>query len=57
MLLNTLYYLLVIQNRLKKYKSSLLYKRNKKEFYIATKEEKKNIKEKIRNKNESLKNN
>ena len=57
MLLNTLYYLLVIQNRLKKYKSSLLYKRNKKEFYIATKEEKKNIKEKIKNKNESLKNN
>lgn len=57
MLLNTLYYLLVIQNKLKKYKGSLLYKRNKKEFYIATKVEKKNIKEKIKNKNESLKNN
>jgi len=57
MLLNTLYYLLVIQNELKEYKSSILYRRNKKEFYIATKEEKRNIKEKIKSKNESSKNN
>ena len=57
MLLNTLYYLLVIQNELKEYKNSLYRNSRKKEFYIPTREEKRKIKEKIKNKNESTKNN
>ena len=48
MLTNTLYYLLVIQNELKKYKNSL-YKKNKKSFYIPSREERKKIKEKLQN--------
>ena len=48
MLANTLYYLLVIQNELKKYKNSL-YKKNKKSFYISSREERKKIKEKLQN--------
>lgn len=56
MLLNTLYYLLVIQNELKKYKNSLYRNSRKKEFYIPTREEKRKIIEKIKNKNESSKN-
>ena len=57
MLLNTLYYLLVIQNELKEYKNSLYRNSRKKEFYIPTRQEKRKIKEKIKNKNESTKNN
>lgn len=48
MLLNTLYYLLVIQKELKEYRNSLYRNSKKKEFYIPTKEEKKKIKEKIK---------
>lgn len=47
MLMNTFYYLLVIQNKLKKYRSSLCRNRMKK-FYIPTKEEKRKIKESIK---------
>lgn len=57
MLLNTMYYLLVIQNELKGYKNSLYRNSNKKEFYIPSKDEKRKIIEKIKSKNESLKNN
>lgn len=45
MLMNTLYYLLVIQSKLKQYKNSLY--RKKKEFYIPNKDEKRKIKEKL----------
>ena len=48
MLLNTLYYLLVAQGMLKKYKSKLFYK-DKVGFYIPTKEEKKEAVKKIIN--------
>ena len=48
MLLNTLYYLLVIQNELKAYKNSLYRNSRKKEFYIPTREEKRKIKRKIK---------
>lgn len=57
MLLNTMYYLLVIQNELKGYKNSLYRNSKKKEFYIPSKDEKRRIIEKIKSKNESLKNN
>ena len=57
MLLNTLYYLLVIQNELKVYKNSLYRNSKKKEFYIPSKDEKRRIIEKIKSKNESSKNN
>lgn len=57
MLLNTMYYLLVIQHELKEYRNSLYRNSNKKVFYIPTKEEKRKIKEKIKSKNESSKNN
>jgi len=50
MLLNTLYYLLVIQGKLKQYKNSLYRNSRKKEFYIATKKEKQEIMKKIKNK-------
>lgn len=50
MLLNTMYYLLVIQNELKRYRNSLY--RKKKEFYIPEKEERIKIIEKIRSKKE-----
>ena len=56
MLMNTLYYLLVIQNELKEYKNSL-YRNKKKEFYIPTKDEKRKIKEKIQSKKEIPNNN
>ena len=49
MLTNTLYYLLVIQDELKEYKNSLYRKKNKKEFYIPDKKEKKEIKAKLQN--------
>lgn len=52
MLLNTMYYLLVIQNELKKYKNSLYRNSKKKEFYIPAKDEKIKIIEKIRSKKE-----
>lgn len=57
MLLNTMYYLLVIQNELKGYKNSLYRNSKKKEFYIPSKDEKRRIIEKIKSKNESSKNN
>lgn len=57
MLLNTMYYLLVIQNELKGYKNSLYRNSKKKEFYISSKDEKRRIIEKIKSKNESSKNN
>lgn len=50
MLMNTLYYLLVIQSELKQYKNSLYKKSNKKEFYIPNKEKKREIKQKIEKK-------
>lgn len=50
MLLNTMYYLLVIQHELKEYRNSLYRNSNKKVFYIPTKEEKRKIKEKIQSK-------
>ena len=50
MLLNTMYYLLIIQNELRRYKNSLYRKPNKREFYIPEKSEKIEIIEKIRNK-------
>lgn len=52
MLLNTMYYLLLIQNELKKYKNSLYRNSHKKEFYIPEKDEKIKIIEKIRSKKE-----
>lgn len=57
MLLNTMYYLLVIQNELKGYKNSLYRNSKKKEFYIPSKDEKRRIIEKIKSKNENSKNN
>lgn len=48
MLFNTMYYLLIAQNELKKYKSSLIYNRNKKEFYIPDKENKVKMKNQIK---------
>ena len=53
MLLNTIYYLLVIQNELKGYKNSLYRNSKKKEFYIPSKDEKRKIIEKIKSKKES----
>ena len=54
MLLNTIYYLLVAQEILKKYENKLFYK-DKVRFYIPTRAEKKkaieNVKNSIRNKN------
>lgn len=50
MLLNTMYYLLVIQNELKQYKNSLYRNSQKKEFYIPSKDKKKEIIKKIKNK-------
>lgn len=57
MILNTLYYLLLIKDKLKGYKNSLYRNSKKKEFYIPLKDEKRKIKEKIKSKKESLKNN
>lgn len=50
MLLNTMYYLLVIQNELKQYKNSLYRNSSKKEFYIPSKDKKREIIKKIKNK-------
>ncbi|MCX8075234.1 MAG: hypothetical protein N2749_06605 [Clostridia bacterium] len=50
MLLNTLYYLTTIQNKLRKYKSSIYKKDGKTEFYIPTINERIEIKEKIKKK-------
>lgn len=50
MLMNTLYYLLIIQNELKEYRNTLYRNSNKKEFYIPTREKKRAIKEKIKSK-------
>ena len=50
MLLNTMYYLLVIQNEMKGYKNSLYRNSKKKEFYIPSKDEKRKIIEKIQSK-------
>ena len=48
MLLNTIYYLLVVQGILKKYKDKLFYK-DKVGFYISTRKEKKQTVEKAKN--------
>lgn len=50
MLMNTMYYLLAIQNELKSYKNRLYRNSKKKEFYIPNSEERRKIKEKIKNK-------
>ena len=51
--IDTIYYLLVIQNELKGYKNSLYRNSKKKEFYIPSKDEKRKIIEKIKSKKES----
>ena len=55
MLMNTIYYLLIAQNELLRYKNSLYRNSKTKEFYIPTRNEKKIIKDKIKIKIEAKK--
>lgn len=54
MLFNTMYYLLIIQRKLIKYKNSLYRNSRKKEFYILDKGEKEKIRAKIQNKSNKV---